>query len=141
MFVEIVRRYVATIPPERTGSLAGLADPLIGKALSTLHERPAADWSLDGLAKEVATSWSVLAERFATLVGMPPMQYLTQWRMQLASELLTSTRATLAEIAERVGHGSEAAFSRAFKRLVGISPGHWREGRRGTPVPEPARAT
>jgi AraC-like DNA-binding protein len=130
MFIEIVRRYVATVPPERTGWLAGLSDELVGKALSTLHERPAEDWSLDGLAKDVATSRSVLAERFATLVGMPPMQYLTQWRMQLASELLTSTQATLAEIAERVGYGSEAAFSRAFKRLVGVSPAHWREGRR-----------
>jgi AraC-like DNA-binding protein len=71
-----------------------------------------------------------LADRFNALVGVPPMQYLMQWPMQLAAELLTTTNAGLSEIAARVGYGSETALSRAFKRQVGVSPARWREGAR-----------
>jgi AraC-like DNA-binding protein len=130
MFVELVRRYLATLPEENVGWLSGLRDEQVGRALGKLHGQPANDWSLDTLAREVALSRSVLAERFAHHVGVPPMQYLAQWRMQLAASLLTGTTHGLAEIAEQVGYGSEAALSRAFKRLVGVAPTDWRRGKR-----------
>jgi AraC-like DNA-binding protein len=130
MFVELVRRYLATLPEENVGWLSGLRDEHVGRALGKLHGQPANDWSLDTLAREVALSRSVLAERFAHYVGVPPMQYLAQWRMQLAASLLTGTTHGLAEIAEQVGYGSEAALSRAFKRLVGVAPADWRRGKR-----------
>jgi AraC-like DNA-binding protein len=95
-----------------------------------LHGDPGADWSLERLADAVAVSRSLLAERFTTLVGQPPMQYLARWRMQVASGMLREGNATVAEIAAEVGYESEAAFSRAFKRVVGVSPGAWRTGAR-----------
>jgi AraC-like DNA-binding protein len=122
------------LPPENIGWLSGLRDDSIGRALGKLHDRPAHDWSLDGLAREVGMSRSVLAERFTHFVGVPPMQYLAQWRMQLAATLLSSTSMTLAEIAERVGYGSEAALSRAYKRWVGVAPAEWRRGKRSETV-------
>jgi AraC-like DNA-binding protein len=126
LFVEVVRRYVAQLPPEGVGWFAGMRDPHIGRALQRLHERPAHDWSLDELAKDSGVSRSVLAERFAHLVGVPPIQYLAQWRIQLAASLLRTSRQSLAEIAERVGYGSETALSRAFKRQVGVAPAVYR---------------
>jgi transcriptional regulator GlxA family with amidase domain len=129
LFFEALRHYIAAAPQE-TGWLAGLSDTLVGRSLSVLHARPGAGWTLDGLAREVGTSRSVLAERFTSLVGMPPMHYLARWRMQLASELLTGTQASIPEVAQRLGYGSEAALSRAFKRIVGSSPAHWRQGKR-----------
>jgi AraC-like DNA-binding protein len=131
MFVEVVRRYIGTLPPGNVGWLAGLRDESVGRVLGVLHDRPAHPWSLEDLAREVGVSRSVLAERFTHFVGVPPMQYLAQWRMQLASTLLSSTTQSLAEIADRVGYGSEAALSRAYKRWVGVAPAEWRRGRRG----------
>jgi len=131
LFVELVRRYLSALPAENESWLAGLRDPSIGRALAALHDRPTRDWTLDELAREVGLSRSALAERFTQWVGVPPMQYLAQWRMQLASSLLSGTTLSLAEIAARVGYGSEAALSRAFKRQVGVSPGEWRRERRG----------
>jgi len=128
LFVEVVRRYVASLPSENAGWLSGLRDDGVGRALQKLHERPAHSWSLEELAKQVGMSRSMLAERFAHFVGVPPIQYLTQWRMQLAASLLRSTTANLAEIAERVGYGSEAALSRAFKRSIGVAPAPYRRG-------------
>jgi AraC-like DNA-binding protein len=133
LFVEAMRRYVATTP-ELAGWLSGIADAIVGRALSSLHARPRHPWTLESLAKEVGASRSVLADRFAALVGVPPMQYLAQWRMQLTAELLSGTGASLAEIASRVGYGSEAALSRAFKRIVGVSPVRWRSRRDGRAV-------
>jgi AraC-like DNA-binding protein len=130
LFVEVVRRYVATLPPENVGWLAGLRDELVGRALQKLHGSPAHAWSLEELAKEAGMSRSMLAERFAHFVGIPPMQYLAQWRMQLAASLLSASQASLAEIAGRVGYGSEAALSRAFKRSAGVSPALYRQGKR-----------
>lgn len=126
LFVEVVRRYVAQLPPEGVGWFAGLRDDHIGRALQKLHERPARDWTLEELGKECGLSRSVLAERFAELVGVPPIQYLAKWRIQLAASLLRSSKASLAEIAERVGYGSETTLSRAFKRQVGVAPAHYR---------------
>jgi AraC-like DNA-binding protein len=128
LFVEVVRRYVAALPNEDAGWLSGLRDDGVGRALQKLHERPAHQWSLEELAKETGMSRSMLAERFAHFVGVPPIQYLTQWRMQLAASLLRTTSATLAGIADRVGYGSEAALSRAFKRWVGVAPAAYRRG-------------
>jgi len=130
LFVEVVRRYVATLPPEQRGWLAGLRDERIGRVLGVVHHRPAHPWSLDELAQEAGMSRSNLAESFANLVGIPPMQYLAQWRMQLAATLLSTTSLGLAEIAGRVGYGSEAALSRAYKRSVGVAPADWRRGKR-----------
>ena len=131
LFIEVVRRYLSTLPPENVGWLAGLRDEGVGRALTHLHARPTHDWSLDELAREAGMSRSVLAERFAHFVGVPPMQYLAQWRMQLAASLLTGTSMSLAQIADQVGYGSETALSRAYKRWVGVAPADFRRGKRG----------
>jgi AraC-like DNA-binding protein len=126
MFIEVVRRYLEALPPEQAGWLAGLRDPFVGKALSLMHGRPAHNWTIEELAKEVGLSRSVLAERFADLVGIPPMLYLAKWRMQLASGLLSGGNANIANIAAEVGYESEAAFSRAFKKMTSVPPSIWR---------------
>ncbi len=131
MFVEVVRRHVEQLPPQRTGWLAGLRDPVVGPALSQLHERPTHPWTLHDLARAVGSSRTVLAERFSGVVGVPPMQYLTQWRLQLAAEKLSRGSAKVATIGAQVGYESEAAFSRAFKRATGQSPASWRRARPG----------
>ena len=127
MFVDVVRRYLETLPADRTGWLAGLRDPFVGKALAALHASPARDWTLESLGREVGLSRSALAERFTQFVGQPPMQYLASWRMQLAANHLRSGTESVAEVATLVGYESEAAFSRAFKRAVGTAPGRWRD--------------
>ena len=129
MFIEVVRRYLDKMPAGQTGWLAGLRDPFVGKALSQLHARPAHNWTIEELAHDVALSRSVLAERFNDLVGMPPMHYLAHWRMQIAAGLLAGN-ANIATVAAETGYGSEAAFSRAFKKMVGVSPSAWRERRK-----------
>jgi AraC-like DNA-binding protein len=126
MFIEVIRRYLEALPPEQTGWLAGLRDPFVGKALTLLHAAPAQNWTLENLAKEIGLSRALLAERFSDIVGVPPMRYLTKWRMQIASELLRGGGANVATVAFEVGYASEAAFSRAFKKMVGVSPSHWR---------------
>ena len=125
MFVEAIRRYIETLPPAQTGWLAGLLDPVVGQALAALHGGAAAAWTVESLARAVGVSRSVLADRFAEMVGQPPMQYLALWRMQLASRLLLEGE-PVAEVAVAVGYESEAAFSRAFKKLVGEAPAIWR---------------
>jgi AraC-like DNA-binding protein len=126
MFVEVVREYIASREDTaRGGWLSGLRDELVGRALGALHARPAHPWTLEDLAQAVGASRSALASRFAEYVGVPPMQYLAQWRMQLAGTLLAGPT-NLAVIAEAVGYGSEAAFSRAFKKIVGVAPATWR---------------
>jgi AraC-like DNA-binding protein len=127
MFVEVIRRHLEAMPADETNWLAGLRDPYVGRALSALHREPARDWMLDQLAREAGLSRSALAERFTRFVGQPPIQYLTNWRMQLAAADLRRGADSLAQIAERVGYESEAAFSRAFKKTVGLSPGRWRK--------------
>src|SRR5581483_947352 len=125
LFIETLRRYIESLPAGQTGWLAGLRDPGVGKALSVLHARPARDWTIEELAREVAMSRSVLAERFNHLVGLPPMQYLAAWRMQLAAGLLNGG-GNVASVAAEVGYASEAGFSRAFKKIVGVPPSAWR---------------
>jgi AraC-like DNA-binding protein len=122
LFADVIRRYLETLPTEQTGWLAGLRDPLIARVLALLHAAPAHSRTLEALAAQAATSRSVLAERFVHLIGQPPMQYLRQLRMQVASRLLAEDGAKVAAVAAAVGFGSEAAFSRAFKRCLGVSP-------------------
>ncbi len=129
MFIEVVRRHLESLPAKQVGWLAGLRDPFVGKALSAMHGVPERNWTIEDLARDVGLSRSVLAERFADLVGIPPMQYLTRWRMQVASGLLTSGRMNMATVAAQVGYGSEASFSRAFKKMVGTPPSAWRRDR------------
>ncbi len=128
MFVEVIRMHMDQLAENNTGWLAGLRDPLVGRALTLLHARPAHAWTLEALAAEAGASRSTLAERFAHLTGYPPIQYLTQWRMQLAAKQLADTNAKVAAVAEAVGYESEAAFSRAFKKATGRSPSEWRAG-------------
>ena len=130
LFVEVLRCYADSLPPEQTGWLAGMRDPIVGRALSLLHQRPADPWTIERLGSESGLSRSSLHERFVHLIGQPPMQYLTNWRMQLASARLRESDAKVVDIALDVGYESEAAFSRAFKRVVGLSPGAWRRERR-----------
>jgi AraC-like DNA-binding protein len=126
LFVEAVSQYVASLPADRRGWLAGLRDPQIGRALALLHTRPTDAWTAEALALEVGMSRSVFAERFTSLVGHPPMHYLALWRMHLAAQRLRDGHASVAQVAIAVGYESEAAFSRAFKRQFGTSPGGWR---------------
>lgn len=128
MFLEVVRDYVASLEGSPRGWLSGLRDEVVGRALVALHGRPAHPWSLDELAQKIGASRSVVAARFVELVGVPPMQYLTQWRMQLAGNLLADAM-PIAGVADAVGYGSEAAFSRAFKKVVGVAPATWRTQR------------
>jgi len=126
IFVEVARRYLATLGANQTGWLSGLRDPSIGHALALLHERPAYAWTLKELAGQTGVSRSVLADRFVQLVGYPPMQYLTRWRIQLAARLLSDGARKVAAVGREVGYDSEAAFSRTFKRIAGVSPAAWR---------------
>jgi len=126
MFVQVIRLHMDQPAHDNTGWLAGLRDPLVGRALTLLHARPSHAWTLEELASEAGASRSALADRFAHLVGCPPIQYLTQWRMQMAAKRLTDPGVKVSAVAYEVGYESEAAFSRAFKKLVGLSPSQWR---------------
>jgi AraC-like DNA-binding protein len=131
MFVDAARRYLDGLPEDATGWLAGLRDRFVGRALGLIHERPDHAWSVDVLAHEVGLSRSALHERFVAYLGLPPMQYLANWRIQLASRLLRETNEKVASVALQVGYESEAAFSRAFSRLVGVPPAAWRKAQSG----------
>jgi AraC-like DNA-binding protein len=126
LFIEVLRLHMNEQSAGRTGWLAGVGDRVVGGALNALHKEPAHAWTLEELARAAGTSRSVLAERFQHLVGSSPMQYLTQWRMLLASNLLCRSNAPLARIAEDVGYKTDTAFSRAFRREFGAPPAAWR---------------
>lgn len=127
IFIEVIRRYAETLPAEAGGWLSGLRDPGVGRAIRLLHAEPARDWTVAELAGESGLSRTVLAERFTNLVGLPPMGYLANWRMQRAAAMLTAGPTSLGRVAAEVGYESEAAFSRAFKRATGASPARWRK--------------
>lgn len=139
MFVEAIRRHIESLPADSAGWLAGLRDPFVGRTLTLIHSKPAQGWTVEDLARSVGVSRSALAERFTALVGQPPMQYLGRWRLLLAGDLLRSGQRTVAAIAGEVGYDSEAAFSRAFKRELGMSPAAWR--RHTTSGPGEARTS
>jgi AraC-like DNA-binding protein len=126
LFIEVLRLYMNEQGEGRTGWLTGVGDRIVGPALNAMHSHPAHAWTLEELAHDAGTSRSVLAERFQNLVGSSPMQYLTQWRMLLAANLLCRSNAPLARIAEDVGYRTDTAFSRAFRRVYGSPPASWR---------------
>jgi AraC-like DNA-binding protein len=131
MFVDAARRYLDSLPEDSVGWLAGLRERYVGKALALMHEQPDRQWSVDDLAHEVGLSRSPLHERFVQYLGQPPMQYLASWRIQLGAKLLRESNRTVAGIALEVGYDSEAAFARAFKRMVGMPPAAWRRTQAG----------
>jgi AraC-like DNA-binding protein len=131
LFVEAVRGYIDALPGNATGWLAALRDPSLSRALSALHLRPARAWTTEELAKEACLSRSAFAERFTSTVGLPPMSYLTRWRMLLAGQRLRESSDTLAQVAAAVGYESEFSFSRAFARESGVTPGAWRKSGEG----------
>lgn len=126
LLTEALRRYADELPPDQPGWLAGLRDPIVGRALALLHRQPADAWTVEALAHAVASSRSALAERFLRLTGQPPMHYLTGYRLALAAQALRSGQLSVATIALQVGYGSEAAFTRAFKREFAMPPAAWR---------------
>ena len=129
MFVQVIREYVEGLPEDARGWLSGLKDPHVGQALRLIHGQPAANWTLEGLARAVGLSRTVFANRFTHYACDPPMQYLARCRMQLAARLLENPGISVAQAGAQVGYDSEAAFNRAFKKVVGLPPGTWRKGR------------
>jgi AraC-like DNA-binding protein len=124
LVVQAIRAWIETDPAAQMGWLGALRDGQIGRCISLIHHDPARDWTVASLADELAMSRSAFAARFSELVGEPPMQYVTRWRMQFAvNSLKQQNGATAAALAERLGYRSEAAFARAFKRVIGAPPG------------------
>ncbi|UGT42058.1 AraC family transcriptional regulator [Nocardia yamanashiensis] len=130
MLVEVLRLYLTSHPLPAHGWFAALHDPILGPALGQLHRCPERKWTVAELADAVAVSRSLLDLRFRTVLGRPPIRYLTEWRMRVAGELLGDTDLSVAAVARRVGYDAEEAFSRAFKRETGTSPSAWRNARR-----------
>jgi AraC-like DNA-binding protein len=123
LVIQAIRAWIEQDPAAQTGWLGALRDTQIGRALTLIHRDPARGWTVASLAAEVAMSRSAFAARFTDLVGEPPLHYLTRWRMQMALNWLRAEGAAVGELALRLGYQSEAAFSRAFKRFTGLSPG------------------
>lgn len=134
LVIHAVRSWLEAPPDGQSGWLAALRDPQIGRALVLMHRQPERDWTVASLAESLNMSRSVFSDRFTALVGVPPLLYLTRWRMHLAARWLRDERASLGEVAGRLGYESEPSFSRAFKRHMGVPPGAVRRGR------APARA-
>lgn len=130
LFIEVLRQYMNEGAAGRIGWLAAVGDRIVGAALKAVHEQPATAWTVNELARVSCTSRSVLAERFQLLVGCSPIQYLTQWRMLLATRLLSEGNAPLGRIAEEIGYQTDTAFSRAFRREFGVPPARWRRDRK-----------
>lgn len=122
MLIEVLRRYVANGAPDTMGWLRALSDGRISRALSLMHEQPARRWTLTDLAGKIGMSRTSFAVRFKACVGLPPLEYLTRWRMVLASDHLVSSGTSVATVASALGYESESAFGAAFKRVMGCSP-------------------
>jgi AraC-like DNA-binding protein len=127
LFVEAVRNYASTLGDQETGWLNGLSDQRIGRAQALVHQNMGYPWSTEHLAKSAGMSRSAFVERFTKLIGMPPIRYLTVWRLQTAKLNLRETNMAISQLAHSVGYDSEEAFSRAFKREFGLSPARWKE--------------
>jgi AraC-like DNA-binding protein len=127
LFIEAVRRHVTSLAPDHRGWLAGLRDPIVGRALALIHERPAHPWTVTEIAREAGASRSAFADRFTSLIGESPMRYLARHRLRSAAGRLRESDDSIAAIAFDVGYESEAAFSRAFRREFGKSPALWRK--------------
>jgi AraC-like DNA-binding protein len=129
LFLKAIQGYVSELPLGGASWLGALADPRIGEAIRLMHAELEAPWTLDSLARQVAMSRSMFSARFVELVGRPPMEYLTDWRMQKACCLLRTAKSELKEVAARAGYESAAAFSKAFARWAGMAPGAYRRSR------------
>jgi AraC-like DNA-binding protein len=136
LFIETLRRYIARLPPGEHGWFGALNDPVVGRALQLIHADPSQPWTVERLARQAGSSRTVLGQRFRALLGRPPIDYVTAWRIQLAAEQLRLGQQSIAQIAITAGYESETSFSRAFRRLTGQSPGQWRH-RAGPPDPGP----
>jgi AraC-like DNA-binding protein len=134
LFVEAIQRYAETLPQEHKGWLAALRDPFVSRALALMHARVGKPWTVDELGREVGLSRSALADRFGDVLGVPPMQYLSSWRIHVAAHELIGTAKSILQIAQEVGYESEASFSRAFKRMMDIPPATWRRSRGRAPA-------
>jgi AraC-like DNA-binding protein len=126
LFVQTLRRYMESLPPEQSGWLAGARDAIVGGALSLLHREPAHPWNVEELASRLGTSRTVLAERFDRFLGEPVLTYLARWRLQLAARMLQTSGKRIGEIAADVGYTSQAAFNRAFRRQFDMPPVQYR---------------
>ncbi|MGK6312673.1 AraC family transcriptional regulator [Neorhizobium sp. DT-125] len=126
IFIEILRHQIMMAEPRDAGWLAALADAALSRCLSLIHDDPARDWSLEDLSAASGLSRSVLAERFQTILGTPPIRYVRDWRLYLASVALATTGRAIAAIAYEAGYATEAAFNRAFSRAFGTPPATWR---------------
>jgi AraC-like DNA-binding protein len=136
LVIQALRTWMEGCPLGACGWLQGMKDPHIGRSLALMHSEPGQPWDLENLSRSIGLSRAVFVERFTRLMGDSPKSYLTGWRMHLASIWLKEDRLTLAATAERLGYGSEAAFSRAFKRRFGMAPGGLkRSGNAGTGRP------
>jgi AraC-like DNA-binding protein len=123
LVIQAIRSWIETDPSAQTGWLGALRDEQVGRALALIHGEPERAWTVASLAGELPMSRSAFAARFTELVGEPVMQYVTRWRMRVAVTALQDERATVGELAHRLGYRSESAFARAFKRIVGVAPG------------------
>lgn len=123
LIIQAIRAWIDSAPTGESGWITALRDKQIGRALALIHRHPENDWTVDGLAREIGMSRSGFSARFSALMGESAMRYVTRWRMQLARLQLKESSEPLVAVAERLGYQSEAAFSRAFKREFGISPG------------------
>lgn len=130
LFIEAIQRYMESLSSNQTGWLAGLRDPFVSRAMALIHQRVAFPWTLDSLAREVGLSRSALATRFSSVLGVAPMQYLTNWRIHAAAHSLLHTGKSILQVAQEAGYDSEASFTRAFKRLMEVPPATWRRHRR-----------
>lgn len=126
LFVEAIRHYTESLPEGQTGWLAALRDPFLSRALALLHRTPGAAWTVDELGRKVGLSRSALADRFTQVIGVPPMQYLARWRIQVAARELLNSGKSIPRIAQDIGYETEASFTRAFKRWMGAPPATWR---------------
>lgn len=126
LFVFIVRAWLDQQPENAAGWLGALRDAKIGRALSLIHKAPNNDWTVESLAHEVSLSRAAFARKFSELVGEPPLTYLTRWRMDIAARLLRESEKSLIAIALSVGYETESSFSKAFSRIFGVPPGHFR---------------
>lgn len=129
LLVEAIQRYAESLPVNHSGWLTGLRDPFVSRAMALLHARIDAAWTVEVLGKEVGLSRSALSERFCRLIGVPPMQYLANWRIHVAAHELINSHKSILQIAQKVGYDSEASFTRAFKRVMSVPPAAWRRQR------------
>jgi AraC-like DNA-binding protein len=123
LVIQAIRVWIARDQAARTGWLGALQDKQVGRAIATIHRHPGSQWTLASLAATVGMSRSAFAERFTELVGEPAMHYVVRWKMQTALTWLKDDGLPLSDVAGRLGYDSDAAFSRAFKRVIGVSPG------------------